>query len=138
MRVPGLDFPWFALGDLGLENIICLTSTACAPTPRFGVAHIPLYDLFGGGLPPDPRREEISIHEAADVVLRWRRDGKGTVVHCAGGRGRTGTVLGVTLVKLGLDAEDAIRFLDSLHRRRGKPGWPESAWQADVVRRAAR
>ena len=51
-----------------------------------------------------------------------------------GGRGRTGTVLGVALVRLG-HAPDAV--VDYLHRvavGRGRRGWPESAWQADIVR----
>jgi protein-tyrosine phosphatase len=57
-------------------------------------------------------------------------------VHCMGGRGRTGTVIGVALVMLGHDADDTVAYLDRVARARGRRGWPESPWQANVVRGA--
>jgi hypothetical protein len=54
-----------------------------------------------------------------------------------GGRGRTGTVLGVALVQLGHDPEVVVEHLHRLAVGRGRRGWPESAWQAEVVRRSA-
>ena len=51
-----------------------------------------------------------------------------------GGRGRTGTVIGVALVQLGHDPEAVIDYLHRLAVGRGRRGWPESLWQADVVR----
>jgi hypothetical protein len=54
-----------------------------------------------------------------------------------GGRGRTGTVLGVALVHLGHDPDAVVDHLHRLAIGRGRRGWPESPWQADVVRHAA-
>ncbi len=48
------------------------------------------------------------------------------MVHCHGGTGRTGTVLGCVLRELGVQAAEVIDFLDRVHKARGKPGWPES------------
>jgi len=53
-----------------------------------------------------------------------------------GGRGRTGTVIGVVLVRLGHDPDAVIDYLHQLAVGRGRRGWPESAWQAEVVRTA--
>jgi len=50
-------------------------------------------------------------------------------VHCVGGTGRTGTVLAGALRVLGRSADDAIAAV-----RGHRPGWPESAWQEQVVR----
>ena len=54
-----------------------------------------------------------------------------------GGRGRTGTVIGVALVTLGHDPDKVVDYLDRVARARGRRGWPESPWQAAVVRSAA-
>jgi protein-tyrosine phosphatase len=53
-----------------------------------------------------------------------------------GGRGRTGTVIGVALVRIGHAADTTIEHLDRVARARGRRGWPESPWQAEVVRTA--
>jgi hypothetical protein len=53
-----------------------------------------------------------------------------------GGRGRTGTVIGVALVRLGHDPDAVIEYLHQLAVGRGRRGWPESPWQAEVVRSA--
>ncbi len=55
------------------------------------------------------------------------------MVHCHGGTGRTGTVLGCVLRELGVQAAEVIDFLDRVHKARGKPGWPESSWQRELV-----
>jgi protein-tyrosine phosphatase len=56
------------------------------------------------------------------------------VVHCVGGRGRTGTVLGCVLRELGHSPGEVVDFLDRVHKARGKAGWPESPWQGQLVR----
>jgi protein-tyrosine phosphatase len=63
--------------------------------------------------------------------------GDGVVVHCAGGTGRTGTVIGCVLRLLGVAAVQVISYLDHLHQARGRSGWPEAEWQSQVVRRLA-
>ena len=51
-------------------------------------------------------------------IYKWLRQGKGNLVHCVGGMGRTGTVIASYLVlSEGLDAESAIEEV-----RRYKPG----------------
>ena len=42
--------------------------------------------------------------------------GEGVYVHCWGGIGRTGTVVGCWLVRHGLDRGDAIRTIEELRR----------------------
>jgi len=45
-------------------------------------------------------------------------------------------VIGVVLVRLGHDPDAVIDYLHQLAVGRGRRGWPESAWQAEVVRTA--
>ena len=86
----------------------------------------------------DPEREhEIVERAAADVVDHVRR-GIGVAVHCMGGRGRTGTVVGVALVRLGHDPDAVVDYLHRVAVGRGRRGWPESPWQAETVRARAR
>jgi protein-tyrosine phosphatase len=61
--------------------------------------------------------------------------GKGIVVHCVGGIGRTGTVIGCVLRDLGFSADEVIDYLDRINKSRGFRGWPETEWQAEMVRR---
>jgi Protein-tyrosine phosphatase len=137
MPIPRSDFPWHLLPHVGISKVVCLTGAACTDPSPLEVLHVaPLTDLFGGGHPHDPEAEELLIHAAADAVVA-QHPHTGVAVHCVGGRGRTGTVIGVALARLGFDPEEVIDFLDAVHKRRGKPGWPESEWQAGVVRRAA-
>lgn len=75
-------------------------------------------------------------------ALRAPRDGA-TYVHCWGGIGRTGTVMGCLLVELGLTADDALaliarkwRAMDKRHRNPHSPETDEQvrfirAWQRD-------
>ena len=86
-------------------------------------------------MPRDPEQEESLVHEATQAVVSQLQAGAGVVVHCAGGTGRTGTVIGCVLRVLGVAAVQVISYLDHLHQARGRSGWPESAWQSQVVRR---
>jgi protein-tyrosine phosphatase len=86
-------------------------------------------------LPHDPKQEANLIQEATHAVVSKLQQGEGVVVHCVGGTGRTGTVIGCVLCALGISALKVVTYLDQLHKARGKPGWPESAWQFQVVER---
>ena len=71
-------------------------------------------------------------------TAEWWSAGEGVVVHCHGGRGRTGSVIGSALVLLGHDPDTVIDWLYRVQRTRGRRGWPEQPWQAEVVLRAGR
>jgi protein-tyrosine phosphatase len=93
-----------------------------------------LQDLVGGGPPRNPERERETIERIVRLIVEALRAGDGVAVHCVGGRGRTGTVLGCVLRELGHGATEVVDYLDRVHKARGKSGWPESPWQAQLVR----
>ena len=128
---------WGALAELGLVHVVCLSEQRIAyvPSPLAPPFHMPLEDLFGGRYPKEPDREETKVRRAAAAALAWLRAGEGVVVHCDGGTGRTGTVLGCVLRGLGCSAEEVLVYLDRITKDRGGEQWPESPWQGDVVRR---
>ena len=66
--------------------------------------------------------------------------GKVVYVHCYGGKGRTGTVVGCWLIdNEGLDYEGTIRRLRELRRgsRKAREGVPDTPSQREVLRRRA-
>lgn len=139
VALAGMAYPsrvdWSALHDEGLRHVVCLTHDAAPYDPApLTVTAIALQDLYTGVVPDDPLAERARVLRAATVVVDSLSAGDGVAVHCRGGRGRAGTVLGCALVMLGHEAEAVVDHLDRIHRIRGKGGWPESAWQADVVR----
>jgi protein-tyrosine phosphatase len=139
MPYPSSRTPWPELAAAGFHHVICLEGHGPAydPSPLSVSQRTSLQDLYGGGVPRDPAREEKLIHEAAHAVVNKLRAGEGVVVHCAGGTGRTGTVIGCVLRFLGVAAVQVITYLDHLHQSRGRSGWPESTWQSQVVRRVS-
>jgi ADP-ribosyl-[dinitrogen reductase] hydrolase len=92
-----------------------------------GVAwhHLPIQDYA----PPDAAFE--AAWQVAGAALRQGlRQGGRLLVHCAAGRGRSGTIAARLLVELGEAAPDAAT--DQV--RRVRPGAVETAAQADHVR----
>lgn len=72
----------------------------------FDFLHIPIAD----GHPP--------TLEQMDEIYKWLKRGKGNLVHCVGGIGRTGTVISAYLIlEEGLDSEEAVEEV-----RRFRPG----------------
>ena len=94
-----------------------------------------LEDLVRGGSPSDPNCETATIKRAVATIVRTLNLGEGVVVHCVGGRGRTGTVLGCVLRELGYGEKLVLDYLNSLHKQRGKTGWPEAPWQGEIVQK---
>jgi hypothetical protein len=142
VALAGMAYPgradWARLAGEGIEHVVCLTHDRARydPTPCT-VTAFKLQDLVSGDPPCDPGRELQLVHDAAADVVAHVERGAGVAVHCMGGRGRTGTVLGVALVRLGHDPATVVDYLHTLAIGRGRRGWPESAWQADVVRGTA-
>lgn len=145
VEIIGMGFParvdWSLLWERGVRHVVCLTHDADVPYDAAPLTTHPhaLQDLFTRPDGPlDPEREREVVDRAAQVVVDAVRRGEGVAVHCRGGRGRVGTVLGVALVRLGHAPNDVVTWFDRLHRTRGKGGWPESPWQADAVRATPR
>jgi Tyrosine phosphatase family len=140
MPYPSPRTPWQDIAAAGFRHVICLAGDGPAydPSPLTIIHRISLQDLYGGSFPCDPGQEEILIHEAAQAIVRRLQTGDGVVVHCAGGTGRTGTVIGCVLRLLGFSALEVISYLDNLHKARGRSGWPESEWQSRLIQRFQR
>ena len=141
MRRPDYSFDWENLYGHGVSNVIRLNEKECGAydSSPIRIAYSgQLEDLYGGGLPSEPETESEKISAAVASSIHCIENGEGIVVHCLGGRGRTGTVLGCLLVHLGFVPEVVVGYLDDLHKARGKPGWPESPWQAEIVTQTSR
>ena len=137
MRRPDADTPWAALRDAGYRYVVCLTDERPAydPAPLEILHSVALKDLYGGLVPEDPEAEFGRIERAVQRTLdALRIGGDGVIVHCAGGTGRTGTVIGAALCRLGMGADDARQHLDTVDRMRGTH-WPESPWQGEILKR---
>ena len=136
----GMSFPdrpsWQAVADAGFDSIVCLTdNTPCYdPSPLRILRAMKFKDLVGGQLPDDPKREAEMLREVVRVVVDELRAGRGVVVHCAGGTGRTGTVIACALTALGMPEAEVLNYMATVNAARGKShGWPESDWQESQV-----
>jgi protein-tyrosine phosphatase len=128
MRYPPPDIDWRALHNRGFALVVRLHPGDYDPSP-LRVRDVPLQDLYGGASPADSAGERERVWEAARVAADRVARGSGVVVHCLGGTGRTGTVVGCALRLLGRSADEAIATVQAQ-----LPRWPESPWQLDVVR----
>jgi hypothetical protein len=137
MPYPDERTPWREFARLGFRKVICLAREhpEYDPAPLRILKALELQDLFGGRSPADPAREQALAAEAVAAGLEWLRAGQGVIVHCAGGTGRSGTVIGGMLCALGLPSEQVIAYLERLTQARRGYSWPESPWQAEQVRR---
>ena len=138
----GMSYPgradWVLLREHGVGHVVCLTHDVAPYDPApCTVTAFRLRDLVDGRAPADPEAERATVLRAADDVLAHLEQGIGVAVHCMGGRGRTGAVLGVTLVRFGHAPDDVVGYLDRVAVARGRRGWPESDWQAEIVTASA-
>lgn len=137
MEYPGMFMPWRHFFNVGFSSVVCLCGDNIQynPSPLRLLRAVEMEDLHHGGLPVDPAKNERIVREAVDVIVKQLSKDEGVVVHCIGGTGRTGTVIGCVLRRMGYPADDVIRYLNEVNICRGKRGWPESPWQSDMVRR---
>jgi len=135
MSYPRANFPWQKLYDQDIRHVVCLCNRepVYSPTPCKFAYCTDLEDLAGGYTPTDPEKEAIKVKAASEAVLTLLAAKEGVVVHCIGGRGRTGTVLGTVLIKLGMPAGVAITYLNGIYRQYDRGGWPESPWAANYL-----
>lgn len=128
-RARPLDDELAALRDAGITTLVSLTIVPTDPdtTKRFGieVVHIPVADFT------PPAREQID--RFVTLVADTKTRGGATVVHCAGGKGRTGTMAAAYLVACGHAPATAIERVRAL-----RPGAIETDAQEQAVRDYAR
>ena len=116
------DLAW--LRRNGIDLLVSLTES---PPPRRAVndaglmtVHIPVPDMTA----PSARQLELAV----DSLVRAKATNLGVAVHCAYGKGRTGTVLAAYWVAQGLSAAEAVRKVRDL-----RPGSVETADQERAV-----
>jgi hypothetical protein len=134
MYRPDARVPWHLLHKAGFTDIFCLASETLGYDPAPLKQHrVDMEDLHHGNEPHDPEKEEVLVRTTVTEVLALLENGNGVIVHCYGGNGRTGTVIGCTLKALGYSANGIITYYDWLAKLRGRPGWPESPWQSRMI-----
>jgi atypical dual specificity phosphatase len=128
-RLAALAMPESAddLAWLRHNGVDVLLSLSEEPPPRqwlndaglMGV-HVPVEDMTA----PTLRQLEMAV----ETIARAHRSGMGVAVHCAAGKGRTGTVLAAYFVATGMTARAAIEKVREL-----RPGSVETKGQESVV-----
>ncbi|MFH1350127.1 MAG: tyrosine-protein phosphatase, partial [Pseudomonadota bacterium] len=121
---PRSDIPWVKLLSAGFGHVINLMSTSpdYDSSPLKMAYAVELQDLLSGGPPSDPEREEGLVREVVHVTKEILDNGEGVIIHCYGGKGRTGMVIGCLLREFGFSSSEIIAGLDRLQKSRGKAG----------------
>jgi hypothetical protein len=133
MFKPPEGFPFSYLHELGLDTIVSLTGPpSYDPAPMRSRTHT-LQDLYGRTAPQDAGAEEREVRAAVATVTSLLGEGRGVVVHCGAGIGRTGLVIGSVLVSAGHGPVAVTAWLADVQRARGAKGWPESPWQGGIL-----
>jgi len=136
MQQPSRGTRWDELKDLGIRHVLRLSeeSQPYDPSPLQMLGMVIMEDQYEEEKPTDAVQEELRLIEAVSLLRDGLRHG-GVAVHCVGGRGRTGTVIGAFLRTLGVPHATILEQLNRAYQDAGRPGWPESPWQGEVVGR---
>lgn len=111
----------------------------------------PLVRRLSGGLLPDPAFHRFpipdmgvtsteTIREALDQIDGAHVGGRVVYIHCWGGHGRTGTVVGCWLVRHGLTPDQALERLTELRQHDdylNAMGSPQTRAQVQMIRKWA-
>jgi hypothetical protein len=113
------------------QGIFCLadeeTDYDAGPLCKLGC--VCLEDLSSGGNPADPVGEGLATIRVIRQVVAEIFAGRGVVVHCWGGIGRSGFIAAGVLVAFGQTLDEATRIVDQATSKAGLGSWPESGWQ---------
>ena len=113
------------------QGIFCLadeeTDYDAGPLRKLGC--VCLEDLSSGGNPADPVGEGMVTIRVIRQVVAELLAGRGVVVHCWGGIGRSGFIAAGVLVAFGRAPEEATRIVNRATSKAGLGSWPESGWQ---------
>jgi hypothetical protein len=101
--------------------VICAASDnpVYNPSPLEFLQSLELEDLSGGKLSSNRAAEFEKIAEIAAKAYSKLKEG-GILIDCAGGRGRTGTIIGAMLLHCGYGPEEIIDFLDTTYKGAGR------------------
>lgn len=116
------DLGW--LRDQGIEILISLTEDGMyrdwIDDAGLLAVHIPVPDMQ----PPTL----VQVEKCISTITRANERGMGVAIHCAAGKGRTGTMLAAYLVTKGVPADQAIRQV-----RQMRPGSIETDEQEAAI-----
>ncbi len=92
-----------------------------------GYANVQVYDM---GIPTSTQMHDILAH-----IADTNKAGHAVYVHCFGGLGRTGTVVGCYLIQQGMDPEAALQHIPELRKAAGLFNFPspEALEQVEFV-----
>jgi protein-tyrosine phosphatase len=121
LRDQGVDLLVSALTDRDRRHLGLIAEPEVASAHGLAYREFPIPD-FGV---PDRDALIMLSHDLAGEV----RDGRYTVVHCHGGVGRTGVIVGATLVALGATPDQAMDLMRTARGRRS----PETGEQVALL-----
>jgi protein-tyrosine phosphatase len=112
-------------GEADIDYPIYISNEACSHNIQVVYKRLPIQDWL------TPSHEKMfEILETIDGALS---EGKNVFLHCYGGKGRTGTVVGCYLVRHGTPGDRALELIQKL--RKDIPGKPEQSPENDRQRK---
>ncbi|MDC7235481.1 MAG: hypothetical protein PQJ58_19790 [Spirochaetales bacterium] len=130
------DF-WTKMEAAGVDSVVCLTDDEAAynPGPLKVLSAAGLSESSGSFTKEEGEAEALRYTDIARRMAQAIQAGQSVAAHCKGGTGRTGTIIGATLLEMGYPLLDVLQGLEEANalRNRGDHGWPESAWQMTLL-----